>query len=85
MELAKGRTGDEVFNGGKEVFLGHLDGQGMGTEFAPNANELLDAALAAKRAHLAIERIGCEATLKDVAQNKRVSATLMVGAAIHKV
>ena len=57
----------------------------MGTEFAPNADELLDAPLAAKRAHLAIERIGCEATLKDVAQNKRVSASLMVGAAIHKV
>ena len=26
VELAKGRTGDEILNGGEEVFLGHLDG-----------------------------------------------------------
>ena len=26
VELAKGRTGDEVLNGGEEMLLGHLDG-----------------------------------------------------------
>ena len=26
VELAKGRTGDEVVNGGEEVLLGHVDG-----------------------------------------------------------
>ena len=85
VKLLKNITVYQFFYAFKEIFRFHTNAMGMRLKVFSYTDELLNTTLLTEHSYLLIEFIGGHSALIDVTEDKRMTASLMVGTAVHEV